>query len=81
MVLYRFNRIVTQKQILISFSKTPFSKTNQLPKHISNIYRIELIELQPCSDTTVGFCDTKRSEKLKFYYKPEPRIHAIQLID
>ena len=29
----------------------------------------------------VGFHDTKRREKLKFYHKPEPRIHVIRLTD
>ena len=29
----------------------------------------------------VGFRDTKRSEKLKIYHKPELRIHVIRLID
>ena len=30
---------------------------------------------------TVGFRDTKRNEKLKFYHKSKPRIHVIRLID
>ena len=30
---------------------------------------------------SIGVRDTKRSEKLKFYHKPESRIHVIQLID
>ena len=29
----------------------------------------------------IGFRDTKRNEKLKFYHKHEPRIHIIQLTD
>ena len=31
--------------------------------------------------SSVVFRDTKRSEKLKFYHKLEPRIHVIQLTD
>ena len=33
------------------------------------------------SDTTVRFHDIERNEKLKFYHKPEPRIHVIRLSD
>ena len=58
--------------------KTPFQKRIFNHKYIIHILN-QINRITSGSDTTVH--DIKRSEKLKFYHKPEPRIHAIRLID
>ena len=79
--LYRFNRIVTQQNNFdIIFENTFFKNESITQTYIKYIYN-RINRITSGSDTTVGSRDTKRSEKLNFYHKPEPRIHVIRLTD